>query len=204
MPRPRKQRGITSAEAAALRPEQRPDWYRPPSGVGNGSNRAPAFRNGNAEQLRTGHRSPRVYSAVAAALISGLIEQRPDLAAHPEALASWGDTEARAALIRSYLDEHGMLEDSGEPRENLLRQLDRFERRAGEARQRLGLDPRSEAELALLRARVMKEGQLSPTVNLSQLAEQGRAALDGSDPVRAALARVRENAAETANECAEA
>lgn len=181
-------------EAAALPPEQRPSWYKPPRGAGNGSPPTPQFSDGNVAQLGSGYRSPRVYSQVAAALVAGLVEQRPDLAAHPEALASWGDAEARAALLRSRLDEHGMFNDSGEARENLLRQLDRFERRAADARQRLGLDPRSEAELALLRARAMREGQLVPSVDLGQLAKAGRAALDDSDPVRAALARVRAEA----------
>lgn len=191
MPGRSKPRGLTAAEVAALPPEEQPAWYRPPGGVGNGTERAPAFAESNVERLGPGHRSPRVYSSVAAALVVGLVEQRPDLAAHPEALASWSDAEARAALLRSHLDEHGMIGDDGEPRENLLRQLDRFERRAADARQRLGLDPRSEAELALLRARAMREGQLAPAVNLGQLAEVGRAALDSSDPVRAALDRVR-------------
>ncbi|MBP1325314.1 hypothetical protein JOF28_000546 [Leucobacter exalbidus] len=189
---------MTAREAAALPSEERPAWYRPPKGAGNGSPPAEAFSDGNVEQLGPGHRSPRVYSRIAAALVGGLIEQRPDLATYPESLASWSDSEARAALLRAYLDEHGMLDDTGEARETLLRQLDRFERRAADARQRLGLDPRSEAELALLRARAMREGQLAPTVDLSQLAEMGRAALDSSDPVRAALDRVRAEAANTA------
>ena len=40
----------------------------------------------------------------------------------------------------------------------------------------------------------MREGQLVPSVDLGQLAKAGRAALDDSDPVRAALARVRAEA----------
>ncbi|GAA2181957.1 hypothetical protein GCM10009847_25640 [Leucobacter tardus] len=185
---------MKAQEAAALPPEERPDWYRPSQGAGNGSTAAPRFTEDNAEQLGSGYRSPRVYSQLAAALVAGLIEQRPDLTAHPEALASWGDAEARAALLRSYLDEHGMFGDDGDPRDKLLTQLDRFERRAADARQRLGLDPRSEAELALLRAKALREGQLTPAVDLGQLAETGRAALDNSDPVRAALERVRAEA----------
>ncbi|MGO1514066.1 hypothetical protein [Agrococcus casei] len=181
---------MTAAEAAALPPEDRPAWYRPPQ----------PYAEGNAEHLGPGHRSPRVYSRVAAALVGGLVESRPDLAAHPEALASWADAEARAALLRYYLDEVGMIdEQTGETRETLLRNLDRFERRASDARQRLGLDPRSEAELALLRARAMREGQLTPQIDLGQLAAQGRAVLDSAaDPVRAALDRVRAEAAEVA------
>ena len=192
----RKPKGMTATEAAALPPEQRPDWYRPPRGTGNGSPPAEPFAPGNPSQLGAGYRSPRVYGRVAHALTVGLMETRPDLVGHPEALAAWADAEARAALLRHYLDEKGMFDDRGELRETLLQQLDRFERRADAARQRLGLDPRSEAELALLRARALREGHLSPRVDLDALAAQGREALDAgaNDPVRAALAAVRAEA----------
>lgn len=180
-------------EAAALPPEDRPEWYRPPGGEGNGSDRAPAFSERNIHQLAAGHRSPRVYSQVAAVLVAGLIETRPDLASFPESLASWADAEARAALLRKYLDENGLIDPIGSPRESLLMQLDRFERRANTARVQLGLDPRSEAELALLRAKAMREGTLTPTVSLDVLAQQGRAVLASvADPVRDALERVRD------------
>lgn len=191
----RKPKGITAAEAAALPPEQRPEWYRPANGAGNGAEAAPPFAEGNVQRLGSGYRSPRVYSSVATALVAGLTEQRADLRAFPEALASWGDAEARAALLRKHLDDIGLVDTTGEPRESLLRQLDRFERRASGARVQLGLDPRSEAELALLRARAMREGQLTPQVDLTTLAEQGRAALNiGADPVREALEQTRAEA----------
>lgn len=180
---------LTAAEAAQLPPEERPDWYRPANG------QTPAYAPGNAARVGAGHRSPRVYSQVAAALVTGLLDSRPDLASHPEALASWSDAEARAALLRSHLDDVGMIDTEGAPRESLLRELDRFERRAATARAQFGLDPRSEAELALLRAKALREGSLTPTVDLGTLAAQGRAALNSSaDPVREALERVRAEA----------
>lgn len=183
----RRKRGMTAAEAAALPPEERPTWYRP----------ADPYRPENAAALTSGARSPRVYGEVSRVLVAGLLEHRPDLAAHPEALASWGDAEARAALLRKHLDEVGMLDANGGPRESMLTFLDRCERRAAEARHRLGLDPRSEAELAILRARAIREGQIVPQVNLATLAEQGRAVLgSASDPVAEALHRVRAKAAE--------
>lgn len=186
---------MKASEAEQLPPAQRPAWYRPASGKPASGRPATPYPAGNVEQLGSGYRSPRVYSAVASALVAGLVESRPDLAGYPEALASWSDAEARAALLRRHLDEHGLVDPAGEPRESLLRQLDRFERRAADARQRLGLDPRSEAELALLRARAMREGQLAPQVSLNALAAQGRAALDrAADPVRATLEQIRAEA----------
>lgn len=177
-----------------------PAWYRPPSGAGNGSPKAAPFARGNTQRLVAGHRSPRVYGEVSKALAAELAEARPDLAAYPEALASWADAEARAALLRAHLDTHGTIDPaSGELRQSLLSALDRFERRAAAARSQLGLDPRSEAELALLRAKAMNEGALAPKVTLEALAAQGRTALEASpDPVQAALDQVREAPAQPA------
>jgi len=204
MPRAKLPKRTPAADAAHRPADDRPAWYRPPGGFGGGAPKALDFAPGNVQRLDSGYRSPRVYGDVARALVAGLVDQRPDLAAHPEALASWGDAEARAALLRSHLDAVGMLDETNAPRESLLRQLDRFERRAAAARERLGLDPRSEAELALLRAKALREGQLLPQVNLDALVEQGRELLargtnarhsgEELDPVRAALERVRAEA----------
>lgn len=189
---------MKAEQVAQLPPEQRPPWYRPPSGAPASWRPARPYAEGNVERMAAGHRAPRVYSQVAAALVVGLIEQRPELASYPETLASWSDAEARAALLRKHLDDIGMIDTDGTPRESLLRQLERFERRAADARARLGLDPRSEAELALLRARAMREGQLAPAVDLDALRAQGRAVLGADDPVQAALDRVRAEAAQGA------
>lgn len=49
----------------------------------------------------------------------------------------------------------------------------------------------------------MREGQLAPSVDLSALVQQGRAVLDrAADPVRAALERVRAEAAANAGDTA--
>lgn len=168
-------KGLKAADVAKLPPEQWPDWYKPASG-----RPARPYRAGNTERLDAGHRSPRVFNSVAAALSTGLMASREDLRHFPEAVAAWADAEARAALLRYDLDQRGMFDDTGEVRESRVRTLERFERRAANERARLGLDPTSEAELALLRARALQVGahfggQGEP---LDALAQAGRDALE--------------------------
>ena len=58
-----------------------PDWYRPPSGIpARGTGTRPPFAPGNALNLRTGVRSPRVYLPLAAELAEGLLTDHPELA----------------------------------------------------------------------------------------------------------------------------
>lgn len=184
-------KGLTAAEVAKLPPDQWPDWYRPVKGAGNGSPKHPDYAENNVVSLQSGYRSPRVYSAVSAALVAGIVDDRPDLRKYPEALAAWADAEARAALLRRHLDEIGIIDEDGQPRTSLVNMLRWFEKSATAARDRLGLDPRSEAELSLLRAKAVREGT-STAVDLDALVAQGRAVLDaGPDPVIAALDRVK-------------
>lgn len=134
--------------------------------------RAVPFAQGNAQSVTSGHRSPRVYGELARRLAAGLVEDRPDLAGYPEAVASWATAEAQAALLRRHLSQVGTLDDAGEPREGPLKWLARFETNAAAARASLGLDPRSEAALRRERA-----AAAVLTVDLVALAERGRAAL---------------------------
>ncbi|MFZ1382338.1 MAG: hypothetical protein WAS54_06065 [Scrofimicrobium sp.] len=197
-----KRGGVRAADVAKLPPSEWPDWYKPPGGE-----RPQPYQAGNVERLTTGYRSPRVYNRVAQALIQGLVESRPDLRAFPESLASWSDAEARAALIRYRLDTDGTFDDNGEVRQSLLVMLERFERRASAERGKLGLDPRSEAELSLLRGKALREGighrALSLDSELDRLASIGMEALErgsGRDDnpahlIESVLAEVRAEAA---------
>lgn len=106
------------------------------------------FQPGHLVNLRHGARAPSVYGPLATALAEALVEQRPHLAAYPEAVAQWAEAEARADLLRRWIDEHGAFDDAGELRSGQLGWLLRLERQADRARQRLGLDPRSDAQLA--------------------------------------------------------
>lgn len=143
----------------------------------------PPFPKGNAVNTAHGARAPRVYGTLAEQLTAGLLEARPDLAAYPEAVAGWATSEAQATLLRRHLDQVGTIDaETQEPRGSALNHLRWFEQAAAKHRQTLGLDPRSEAELARERATAATLG-----VNLEALAQQGRQALNGSENGRPAL-----------------
>ena len=136
----------------------------------------PSAESGNTLALKHGAHSPRVYKPIAAELVTAVLNERQDLAPYRHAVEAWADAEGRAALLREHLakDDVGMLDDQGEPREALLKWLVQFEKRAEAGRRRLGLDPRSHAEL--LRQRV--EAQRS-AVDLEALRERGAGIVAG-------------------------
>jgi hypothetical protein len=146
----------------------------PPSGIPAKGERPP-FTPGNLAAATHGARSPRVYGPLAEALAAGLVEDRPDLAAYPEAVAAWATAEAQAALIRRHVAEVGPLDD-GKPRDAVLTWLTRLEGAAARHRATLGLDPRAEAALARERAAASVLA-----VDLDALAERGRAVLAARD-----------------------
>lgn len=166
--------------------------HGPPSGIPARGSSRPALPEGHALGLRSGYRSPRVYGALAEALAAGLLADRPDLGAYPEAVAGWATAEACAALLRRHLDEVGAIDPAThEPRATSLNALRQYERQAVEHRATLGLDPRSEASLMRERATAA-----ALVVDLDALAERGRRALAGQaaderDLAGEALARVR-------------
>jgi hypothetical protein len=143
----------------------------PASGIPAHGTRPP-FASGNTLALHSGHRTPRVYGSLAEHLVAGLAEDRPDLTSYPEALAAWATAEAQAALLRRHLDEVGLMDEGGQPRKGLLDWLVRLENLAARQRSTLGLDPRSEAQLARERAEAA-----TLAVDLDALAARGRAAM---------------------------
>jgi len=143
-----------------------------PSGIPAKGTRPP-FTSGNLAPVTHGARSPRVYGDLAQRFAAGLVDDRPDLAAYPEAVAAWATAEAQAALLRRHLAEVGPLDpDTGRPRDAALTWLTRLEGAAARHRATLGLDPRSEAALSRERA-----AAVVLAVDLDALAERGRAAL---------------------------
>jgi hypothetical protein len=136
----------------------------------------PPARAGNTLALKHGAHSPRLYEPIARDLVAAVLDERQDLAPYAHAVEAWADAEARAALLREHLANVGMLDAEGAPREGLLRWLTRFEKRAEASRQRLGLDPRSHAEL--LRQRV--EAQRS-AVDLDGLRARGAQIIDSRE-----------------------
>ncbi|MGO1544389.1 MAG: hypothetical protein ACTHXA_08620 [Gulosibacter sp.] len=140
---------------------------------GPGKPQYPPFPKGNALSLSAGYTSPRVYGELANQLAAGLVEDRPDLAPYPEAIAAWATAEAQVALLRRHLDNVGIIDaKKNEPRYRLAQLLATMERSAAQHRSTLGLDPRSEAELAKVRAEAS-----TLAVDLGALMERGKAAL---------------------------
>ena len=158
----------------------------PASGIpAGGSGRGPAsgrptrppFPPGNLVGLSHGARTPRVYGPLAELLAAGLIADRPDLTAYPEAVAAWATAEAQTALLRRHLAEVGTIDpETGEPRPSPLTWLRSFEKLAAEHRATLGLDPLSEARLSRERATAV-----TLAVDLDALAERGRAVLSARE-----------------------
>ncbi len=108
------------------------------------------FEPGNTVSVRHGVWSGRRVHPLAAELVTGLLAQRPDLAAYPEMVEAWARAEARCLLLATWQAERGLLDDKGEVAGG--RYVAQFERLAADLRSRLGLDPRSEAELLAARA----------------------------------------------------
>jgi hypothetical protein len=152
----------------------------PAGGPGYGPPRGswPPFAEGNTAALRHGATSPRVLQPIADRLAEGLAELAPwtSAASFAGATASWSWAEAQAHVLRVYLDEHGLVDDDGQPRP-ASRMLEQVEGRLAGLRGQLGLTP-----LAL--------GKLLAT--LSQVdSERGQ---EGLEALRAAGAELRQAA----------
>jgi hypothetical protein len=118
------------------------------------------FQRGNFIAVHHGGDSERVVGPLASELVGWLLEVAPDLAA-PRfrfALSAWARCEARAALLGWWLDRRGVVDEDGEARERLLRELRAEERRAREERRVLGLDPSGYVRLVRERAEATLAG----------------------------------------------
>ncbi|MCZ7529734.1 MAG: hypothetical protein M5U31_04965 [Acidimicrobiia bacterium] len=118
--------------------------------------------------LRHGAFSKRMVEPVAVELVQGLLDDRADLAAYPEVVHAWARAEAKVLLLDDWLTTQGLHDEAGEPRA-ALNYLAKFMTMADRLRQRLGLDPRSEAELARERGEATRV-----TADLESLLERGR------------------------------
>jgi hypothetical protein len=102
----------------------------------------PSFAEGNFAALRHGARSPRVLQPIADQLAAGLVQVAPWTSAESfqGTVASWSWAEAQAVVLRAWLDEHGLVDDDGQPR-NAAAMLERVEGRLAGLRAQLGLTP---------------------------------------------------------------
>lgn len=133
----------------------------------------PPFEDGNLVRLKFGARSPRVYGKVAERILEDLLTAKPHLAEYPEEVAAVAQQEAIVALMRIEMAAGVRDKGTGQPRLALLARYFSAERAAAKARDRIGLAPLSEAEIARERTEAMLAA-----VDLSALAARGRAALD--------------------------
>ncbi len=129
----------------------------------------PAFQPGNTIPRRHGIWSQRTWEPLAEDLVTGLLEDKPDLTSYPELLAAWGRAEARCILLAEYLV--GRFTDGDERAEKVLRFVGQFEKLAHDLRRELGLTPGSEADLARSRTDAVR-GQF----DLDALLARGREA----------------------------
>jgi hypothetical protein len=129
---------------------------------------------------RHGAGSPRKVDPLAAELVGGLLERRPDLERYPEATFAWARAEARCLLLADWFLAHGLLDDKGKPTasESLLGQSERL---AAQLRGELGLTPKGEAELAKSQSEAARS-----VVDLDGLRERGRQALAGRQALESA------------------
>lgn len=133
----------------------------------------PAFAPGNEIRVTHGAYSARRVDPIAAELAAALVEARPDLDGHGPAVWAWARAEARCLLLAEHFAD-GMFDTEGNVRAG-MRELVSFERLAADLRSRLGLDPRSQADLARSRAEAARTA-----VDLEAVRARGRAsAIEG-------------------------
>ena len=139
----------------------------PASGRPASGRPAQPYEPGNTAAVKSGARSPRFVDPVAAELGRALLAARPDLEAYPEAVAAWARAEARCLLYAEYHAQVGPLDEDGNLRGG--RHVMLAERMAQTMRERLGLDPRAEADLHKARAEA-----IHATADLEAIRARGR------------------------------
>jgi hypothetical protein len=83
-----------------------------------------------------------VLQPIAEQLAAGLAQVAPwtSAASFQGTVASWSWAEAQAVVLRAWLDEHGLVDDDGQPRP-AAGMLERVETRLANLRAQLGLTP---------------------------------------------------------------
>jgi hypothetical protein len=106
------------------------------------------FQPGNTLQLTHGAHHPGTVQPIADAIEATLADSAPwtHAPAFAGTVKSWAYAEAQAALLRSWLDEHGLVDERGDPRP-AVGTLGKVEGRLIRLRSELGLSPASLASL---------------------------------------------------------
>jgi hypothetical protein len=147
--------------------------HGPASGIAAHGKYEP-FELRNTAHLRHGvrSRSGRFVDPLAGEISAALLAERPDLAAWPEALAAWARAEARCLLYAEYHARVGTIDPETGDFRGGARVL-AAERLAGQLRERLGLDPVAEAQLAKTRIEAAHT-----VVDLEAIRARGRSVLE--------------------------
>jgi hypothetical protein len=161
---------------------RRPGSGIPAGGPGHGPARGytwPSFAEGNTAALKHGAVSPRVLQPIADRLAERLAQVASWTvpAAFEGAVASWAWAEAQAAVLRGWLDEHGLVDVDGQPRPAVAL-LDRVEGRLGGLRIQLGLTPSALARLLARLSQVDGERGAEGLEALRRAGAELRAAAD--------------------------
>jgi len=137
------------------------------------------FEPGHYLSVKTGAHSPRIVGRLAADLACWLVEAFPDLAGdrYRLSVAALARAETLVALLVRRLDEVDVVDEHGDVRERLLRELRSAERRASEERKALGLDPVAHSKLVRERAEATLAG-----FDLDAAITKGREVLDARTP----------------------
>jgi hypothetical protein len=149
-----------------------PDGWRPPRGYS-----WPPFEPGHFVTLKHGARSERIVKPIADHFAAVLVEDAPWLASRVFAstVAAWAWAEAQAHLLRTWIDEHGILDDDGEERP-ACRSLTAVEKRAANLRTELGVTPQSMVKLLAGLSTVQSEAAQD---GLEALRAAGRQLVEG-------------------------
>jgi hypothetical protein len=129
--------------------------------------------------LKHGATSPRVLQPIADQLAAGLGEVAPwaSAAVFQGTVASWAWGEAQAHVLRVWLDEHGQVDDEGQPRP-AAGMLERVEGRLVNLRAQLGLTPLALAKLLAALSQVDGEKGQEGLEALRRAGAELRAAAD--------------------------
>jgi len=139
---------------------------------------AEPYEPGNTAALKHGADSSRRWKPIADRLAAEVVTIAPWLGrpAFAAAVKSWARLEAQVTLITTWLDEHGLTDEDGEPR-RAATYAAKLETQAQNARGRLGLDPAS--LISLLQGAQAVAGELEEAeASLVGLTSEGRKALE--------------------------
>lgn len=137
---------------------------------------------GHTVTLRHGAKSPRTVNPIAAELVEETVRLAPFLGepTFGPAMQAWARAEARCLLLEQWLDEHGLLDEQGNPRPATAL-MTQQENLALKHRTRLGLDAASRAGIeASLTSTAASQASLEAALAAGAEALRARFASQGS------------------------